>query len=446
MSHYRKIDTRLWNDEMFCEADPLQKLAWVGLLTNAYMTPLGAAVLSDGIIEGWIGRRQGRCWHCGPDCTTHTAETLLEWFREPSAVGSAEGCLERDGEPSRLLVQNIGGNRLVIIKNFLLYNAPDNPNTLAGWIESIESLPRSPLWAVLRDYLAIEMEGKPAWLFSGLLNPLADNNLRGLKAKFWERVGADKKPSPPQRKKPSAKPSVNGSVDGSVKPITIGSAQQEQEQEQEQEQKNIKEKRNKKEKEEISAAEKPAEKEQATEAEKKDKGEIYLSAKKRPLSGRVLREFLEFTKVFAYNKGKPEAADSWLNIVWPKDEAGHAALYADILEGAKLEAAARPTLIERGSSPKWMQGWISGRRWEYWLEQKTQAPNGATPSGPPITCPQCAERKPVPRFQHWESFLDEQLFKDHLYASYGPDEGGKVFQQNLAWFRTRRSILDLQTE
>jgi hypothetical protein len=219
---------------------------------------------------------------------------------------------------------------------------------------------------------------------------------------------------------------------------------QEQEQEQEQEQK--KEKINKKEKEEISAAEKPAKKGQATEAEKKDKGEVYLSAKKRPLSGRVLREFLEFTKIFAYNKGKPEAADSWLNIVWPKDEAGHAALYADILEGARLEAAARPNLIARGSNPKWMQGWISVRRWEYWLEQKTQAPNGATPSSSPITCPKCAERKPVPRFQHWESFLDEQLFKEHLYSAYGVDEGGKIFQQNVAWFRTRRSILDMHTE
>jgi hypothetical protein len=64
-----------------------------------------------------------------------------------------------------------------MLKNFLVYNLPDNSNKLLNWIQMVEDLPRSPLWAALRDHLVATMEGKPAWLFAGLLD-------------FWPRTSS----------------------------------------------------------------------------------------------------------------------------------------------------------------------------------------------------------------------------------------------------------------
>ncbi|HLB59127.1 MAG TPA: hypothetical protein VJL87_03470 [Bdellovibrionota bacterium] len=103
-------------------------------------------------------------------------------------------------EASKVLLDN----HLVILKNFLLYDPPDNPNQLVGWIECCEELPKSNQFKALKDHLEQEIDRKPDWLFSGLIDPIADGKRRNLKALFWERTNRNK-PSPKGIKEPSPK-------------------------------------------------------------------------------------------------------------------------------------------------------------------------------------------------------------------------------------------------
>lgn len=86
---------------------------------------------------------------------------------------------------------------------------------------------------------------------------------------------------------------------------------------------------------------------------------FYLTKKKRKLTGKRLETFELFWKAFAYPKGKAEAADAWMDI--PELRNG---LVAEIVEAAEKEAANRHKTIAAKMTPKWAQGWISGRRWE----------------------------------------------------------------------------------
>lgn len=86
---------------------------------------------------------------------------------------------------------------------------------------------------------------------------------------------------------------------------------------------------------------------------------FYLTKKKRKLKGKRLDAFNRFWTAFAYPKGKADAADAWLDIQQLTD-----ALVGEIVTSAEAEAANRSAVIAAGGSPKWAQGWITGRRWE----------------------------------------------------------------------------------
>ena len=86
---------------------------------------------------------------------------------------------------------------------------------------------------------------------------------------------------------------------------------------------------------------------------------FYLTKKKRKLQGKRLEAFNRFWAAFAYPKGKAEAADAWLDIPALTDP-----LVDEIVKAAEGEALARPKVVASGQTPKWAQGWISGRRWE----------------------------------------------------------------------------------
>lgn len=70
-------------------------------------------------------------------------------------------------------------------------------------------------------------------------------------------------------------------------------------------------------------------------------------------------QFKEFWDGFAYKNGRAPALKAWMKIEGYDD-----ALFAQILAGARREAAARPGLIARDLTPKMAQGWITDRRWE----------------------------------------------------------------------------------
>jgi hypothetical protein len=85
----------------------------------------------------------------------------------------------------------------------------------------------------------------------------------------------------------------------------------------------------------------------------------YMTKKKKKLKGWKCETFMEFWDAFNFKKGKAEAADAWLEI-----ESLGRSLASEIIAAARAEAKRRPGLIEKGRSPKWAQGWLSGRRWE----------------------------------------------------------------------------------
>ena len=87
--------------------------------------------------------------------------------------------------------------------------------------------------------------------------------------------------------------------------------------------------------------------------------EIFITKKKKRLSGKRLETFNQFWDAFAYKKGKAEAADAWLEI-----PSMTMATVEEIVAAAKMEAENRHKLEAAGKTPKMAQGWLSGRRWE----------------------------------------------------------------------------------
>jgi len=69
--------------------------------------------------------------------------------------------------------------------------------------------------------------------------------------------------------------------------------------------------------------------------------------------------FIQFWDAFGYKRGKGGAEKAWKAI--PHMDA---ALLEKILDAARKEAALRPSLIEKGRTPKMAQGWLNEKRWE----------------------------------------------------------------------------------
>lgn len=86
---------------------------------------------------------------------------------------------------------------------------------------------------------------------------------------------------------------------------------------------------------------------------------FYTTKKKRKLNGKRFDAFNLFWLAFNYKKDKASAADAWLDIPELTN-----ALVDRIIIAAEAEAANRKTIIDRGLTPIYAQGWLSGRRWE----------------------------------------------------------------------------------
>jgi len=92
--------------------------------------------------------------------------------------------------------------------------------------------------------------------------------------------------------------------------------------------------------------------------------------KKRVMFDKRLETFETFWEKFNYKHGKAEAADSWLEIPLLNNE-----ICRQIFAAAEKENLRRPQLIAQNKTPKWAQGWISGRRWEDEVYQETPQKN-----------------------------------------------------------------------
>ena len=216
MARYRKIDPRIWFDERFTAFDPFEKLVWFSFLTHPLMTPMGVGVIAPSFIDDVLGNDRTFCFRCQDLCgkPEHFAHTYMDTYIK-------EGMIYRD-------------THLIIVKNYLVYNRPDNPKQLLSWLGSVEELPRSEKFAELRDHLFKTLAGQPEWLFKGLLDPLAAQQNRTLSEKFWERVGLTESVEPSVNKTSHIGMPIPIAKKRDTVPKKTGYQEQEQEQEQEQ--------------------------------------------------------------------------------------------------------------------------------------------------------------------------------------------------------------------
>jgi hypothetical protein len=115
VSHYRKIDTRIWNDAKFRALDDTAKLVFFMLLTHPSMTMLGAMRAT----------------------TAGLAEEMampLKAFREAFGQVLQQGMAEQDAAA-----------HLIALPNFLKYNRPESPNVVKSWATALDLLPECAL-------------------------------------------------------------------------------------------------------------------------------------------------------------------------------------------------------------------------------------------------------------------------------------------------------------
>jgi hypothetical protein len=122
MSHYRKIDPRIWNDSKFrCLSDD-GKLSFLFVLTHPHMTALGAMRATlDGLAAelGWPAKR----------------------FRTAIQPAVEAGLIDTNESAAYLA-----------LPNFLRYNEPEGPNSVKkAWINALDYIPECSEKSALID-------------------------------------------------------------------------------------------------------------------------------------------------------------------------------------------------------------------------------------------------------------------------------------------------------
>jgi len=115
MSRYRKVDTRMWNDEKFCSLTDAAQLAFIFVMTHPSMTALGAmraTIPGLAAEKGW------------------TTEAFAQAFGEALSKG---------------MVEHEESARCVALPNFLKYNPPESPNVVKAWAASLDLIPEGRL-------------------------------------------------------------------------------------------------------------------------------------------------------------------------------------------------------------------------------------------------------------------------------------------------------------
>jgi len=132
MARFRKVETRIWNDEKFRDLSDQAKLVFLLILTHPHMASLGAMRETIPGLAAELGWEE---------------ETLSEGFRE----GLAKGLLEHDPKAC-----------FVGLPNFLKYNAPENPNVVLSWIQQADLIPEceAKKALVLRVKIHCQARGK----------------------------------------------------------------------------------------------------------------------------------------------------------------------------------------------------------------------------------------------------------------------------------------------
>ena len=115
MGRYRKVDTRIWNDAGFGSLSDDGKLAFLLVLTHPHMTSLGAMRATVAGLAAELGWPLERFQRAFKELTTGETDcALVEHDEQASFIG---------------------------FRNFLKYNAPENPNVVTSWGSLLDLLP-----------------------------------------------------------------------------------------------------------------------------------------------------------------------------------------------------------------------------------------------------------------------------------------------------------------
>lgn len=131
MGRYRKVDTRIWNDEKFRVMSDNGKLVFFFLMTHPHMTALGAMRASVPGLAAEIGHPE-------------------KGFREAFGEALSKGMAKHDPEASFLW-----------LPKFLKYNRPESPNVVKAWGDALDLLPECALKVQLIQHTKAFAEALP---------------------------------------------------------------------------------------------------------------------------------------------------------------------------------------------------------------------------------------------------------------------------------------------
>lgn len=115
MARYRKIDVRMWNDRKFRELSDNAKLVFILLLTHPDTTQIGTIRTRVSNLADELGWQR--------DAMSHAIQEV-----------TLNGMIDANEKAG-----------LMVINNFLKYNAPSSPNAFKSWRELIDLMPECDL-------------------------------------------------------------------------------------------------------------------------------------------------------------------------------------------------------------------------------------------------------------------------------------------------------------
>lgn len=144
MARYRKIDVRMWNDRKFRELSDNGKLAFILLLTHPDTTQIGTIRTRVSNLADELGWQR--------DAMSHAIQEV-----------TLNGMIDVDEKAG-----------LMVINNFLKYNAPSSPNAFKSWCELIDLMPECDLMDKHVARLKTFVDGLSVGMRNAIPNDLID--------------------------------------------------------------------------------------------------------------------------------------------------------------------------------------------------------------------------------------------------------------------------------
>ncbi len=156
MARYRKIDVRMWNDRKFRELSDNGKLAFILLLTHPDTTQIGTIRTRVSNLADELGWQR--------DAMSHAIQEV-----------TLNGMIDVDEKAG-----------LMVINNFLKYNAPSSPNAFKSWCELIDLMPECDLLDKHVARLKTFLDGLSVGMRNAIPNDLIDAIKDAMSRTNWQ--------------------------------------------------------------------------------------------------------------------------------------------------------------------------------------------------------------------------------------------------------------------